>query len=343
MALKSFKDRNRFAVGIVSLLVAGGLIVFVFMVGSLRLFVSDYTMTGVFADSGGIRSGNDVRVAGVRVGQVTGVEPDFRRGHVIITWTVDDGVRLGRNTRAEVRLNTLLGGRYLKLSGPVGAPYMDDLPEAQRRVPLERTATPALVGEVLKNTSDTLTNLDTKTVDKVLGQLTEITRLRARGEETHVLSNVSKLADTLNEADPEIRRLLEAGERILDTVTRKEQQLTRLVDQFEIVFDALRQRRDELSRLFGRGNALVKELTGIIDRHERDLVKIIDDVNATVGDLGAHRDQLNTALAWAGPTFQGVAGIGGHGPWLEAAVSGAGPISPEVLRTLLNSRKGGGR
>ena len=127
MALKSFRDRDPVVLGLVSVAVIALLLVAVFLTGSLGLLASRYTVTGVFTDTGGLHSGNDVKVAGIKVGEVTAVEPDFSRGTVLITWEVDSGVDLGPQTRAEARTSNILGGRYLRLTGPVAEPYLADL------------------------------------------------------------------------------------------------------------------------------------------------------------------------------------------------------------------------
>ncbi|MFC7587330.1 MlaD family protein [Nonomuraea antimicrobica] len=119
MAGRSFRDRDKHAVGLVSLATLAAVLVGTFLVGSLGLLEGGYTVSGVFTDSGGLRTGNDVRVAGVRVGEVTEVRADYAQGQVVVTWRVDDGVRLGRGTRADITLSNLLGGRYVKLTGAV--------------------------------------------------------------------------------------------------------------------------------------------------------------------------------------------------------------------------------
>ena len=134
MALKSLRDANQKIVAIVTLSTLAAGCVFAFAVGQLHLFDRGYTMSGEFTDVAGLKKGQDVRVAGVKAGRVTGVEPDFRTGKVIVTWHVDAGIDLGPQTRADIATTTLLGGRYLKLSGPVARPYMADVPESRRRI-----------------------------------------------------------------------------------------------------------------------------------------------------------------------------------------------------------------
>ncbi|MFD0854973.1 MlaD family protein, partial [Actinomadura adrarensis] len=100
MALKSLRDTNQRVVAIITLTVVGAVCVFAFTVGQLRLFDRGYSMSGVFADTAGLKPGQDVRVAGVKAGRVTSVEPDFRTGTIIVEWEVNAGIDLGPATRA---------------------------------------------------------------------------------------------------------------------------------------------------------------------------------------------------------------------------------------------------
>ncbi|MFC5754975.1 MlaD family protein, partial [Actinomadura rugatobispora] len=215
MARTSFRDRNPLIVGIAGLTVLSLGVTISFLTGTLGLLKERYTMTGVFADTGGLRSGHEVEVAGVAVGEVTEVKPDFRNGRVMVTWKVDSKVELGPRTRAEIRMSNILGGRYLRLSGPV------------RRIPLERTATPITFNDLLNEGTGTLAKLDAKAVSSVLDQLRDVSR-QGRGRLGGALQNLTALAEAVNESDPQIARLLADGDRLIGLVNSKDRQLSQL-------------------------------------------------------------------------------------------------------------------
>ncbi|TDD22219.1 MlaD family protein [Nonomuraea diastatica] len=338
MALKSFRDRNKIAVGLVSVATLATLLVATFLVGNLGLLESGYHMSGIFVDSGGVRTGNDVRVAGVRVGKVTEVRPDYTRGHVVVTWKVDNDVRLGRSTRADIALSNLLGGRYVKLTGPVSPPYLDQLPEAQRRVPVTRTGVPTLINDAINDATRLVERLDTDAVDDLLTELGKIDTFK-RGRVTRLLENVGDLSETISKSEPQLRRLLDNGTKIMKVIEKKDEQLARLVDAIEVMLAELRHRRAELRTLLGDGSDLVRSTTRLIDRHEKSLVQVLDDNAAITTKLGDSNKQLNSLLAWAGPTFSGLSTMGGQGPWLEAIATGLGPIDPEVLAAIAKGRR----
>ncbi|MEU4224196.1 MlaD family protein [Nonomuraea sp. NPDC026600] len=338
MALKSFRDRNKIVVGLVSLAVLGAVLVATFLVGNLGLLEGGYYMSGTFVDSGGLRTGNDVRVAGVRVGKVTEVRPDYGQGNVVVTWKVDTDVRLGRATRADITLSNLLGGRYVKLSGPVAAPYVDQLPEAQRRIPVTRTGVPTLINDAIKDATHLVQKLDTKAVDDLLTELGKIDTSK-RGRITKLLKNIGDLSETISESEPQLQKLLDNGTKIMNVLERKDKQLARLIDAIEVMLHELRSRRNELRTLLGDGSDLVRSTTRLINEHEGTLVRVLDDTGAITTKLNSSKKEFNALLAWAGPTFSGLSTMGGQGPWLEAIATGLGPIDPEVLGAIAKDRK----
>ncbi|WP_433255916.1 MlaD family protein [Streptosporangium sp. CA-135522] len=338
MALKSFRDRNKTVVGLVSMAALGAILITTFLVGNLGLLEGGYTMSAVLPDSAGLQTGNDVRVAGVPVGKVTEVRADYGQGHVVVTWKVDDGIRLGPQTRAEITLSNLLGGRYVKLTGPVTRPYMDELPEEKRQIPMSRTSTPVLITDALKDATRLVQKLDTDSVDKLLSELAKLKPAR-KGRVSKLLDNIGELSEIISESEPQLRRLLDNGNKIMKVLDTKNAQLDRLIDSIAIMLDELRLRRDELKSLLGDGSDLVNSITTLVTEHEKNLIAVVDDVTAIGNRLDSTSGQgLNSTLAWVGPTFSGLATAGGQGPWVEAIATGLGPINPEVLGAIRKDR-----
>lgn len=339
MALKSFRDRSPVMVGLISLTVLSLAVVVAFLTGTMGLLEGGYAMSGVFSDTGGMRTGDAVRVAGVRVGEVTEIKPDFERTRIIITWKVDSAVKLGPQTRAEIKVANVLGGRYLRLAGPVGAPYMDDVPPRRRRIPPERTGVPVTVNEALKQATGVVSGLDTKAVDHVLSQLKGISQ-RGRGRAGNALAKLVKLNETINQANPELNQLLSNIERVNQLVTSKDRQLSQLLTQVQSLLGQLSERRVELSAVLGSGSTAVRSITHLIDKQQDELIAITTDLQATMQALGTPNAGFNSTLAWVGPTLNGISGIGGYGPWQEVAVTGLGPFGPDDIARLLPKRPG---
>src|SRR3546814_1877491 len=100
--VKSFRDRNQVVVGRVGLLLIAAGTASVFAVSTAGVLEDRYQMTAVFETTGGLTKNADVRLAGVPVGTVTSVDPDFERGIVVVRFEVDEGIDLGPGMTAEI-------------------------------------------------------------------------------------------------------------------------------------------------------------------------------------------------------------------------------------------------
>ena len=107
----------------------------VVLVGARRLEAAAgrrTTYTADFANASGISAGDDVRVAGIDVGKVTGVR--LERGVVHVEFTAEKGVAVARTARAEIKLATILGQHYLDL-----VPGKGDRLDGGGTIPLAQT------------------------------------------------------------------------------------------------------------------------------------------------------------------------------------------------------------
>ena len=327
--IPSARDLSPVLVGIVSISLIAATVAGALAVASLGLLQDRYEMSGAFADNGGLKTGSDVKVAGVKVGTVTGIHPDYDQGQVIMTWKVNQGVNLGSQTRAEVAIGTLLGGLHLRLSGPVERPFMHELPAARRRIPLERTVLPTTVLDALGSATNVLNKLDAEAVNRVLTKVADATANADRVPP--LLGNFNTLASAITARGDELDKLLDSGQKLGATLAAKDRELATLIETAGVVFDRLAGRRDQLANLLGSGSQRVKELSDLLAGKRGQLSSILTSLNVALEAADRQLPKLNQALSWAGPTFSGLASTAKHGPWLDVLVEDIGPDAAGIL------------
>lgn len=329
----SFRDFNKVWVGLISALVILAFTAFAYSVGTLGLLTPTYSMSGVFTNTGGMKVGREVRVAGVKAGKVTGITPDFDKGQVIITWKVNRGVRLGSKTKAEIVNANFLGGHYLRLSGPVKAPYMDELLSGERRIPLERTRTPFSLIDALGTTVRKVQAIDIEAVNRIVNEFADATEKTgpAFGE---LVTNLAKVTAAVNERDAELRRLVTNSQQITTTLAAKDAELFQLIDAADVLLTTLDQRRVELGTVLGSSSRVVTKLADLVAGQRGQLNALIGDFHTIIEAAGRQLPAINTGLAWTGPTFAGLASVGKHGPWADVVVYGLGLVNEETLCTV---------
>src|SRR6478752_5177483 len=116
--MKPFRERNPVIIGAVSLAVVALLVMAAFRAQDLPVIGGGDTYYAAFAESGGLKANDEVRIAGVRVGKVESVALDG--DHVEVKFRVDTDSGFGQDTRAEIKVKTLLGAMFLSLQ-PAGS------------------------------------------------------------------------------------------------------------------------------------------------------------------------------------------------------------------------------
>ena len=321
--LPSLRDVNQAVIGVVAIVLFMAFAVGAFAYGALDLTADRYALSAVFPSTGGIGKGADVRVAGVSVGEVTGVEPDFAAGQVVLRFEVDDGVDLGPATRAEIASATLLGGYYLRLSGPVEEPYLAELPgsDERRRIPLERTTAPISLVGTLSDTTRQVRALDIEAINDVLAQLAGATE-RNKELVPQLIDHLTTVGAAIQERDAELRTLVESGQKIAGTLADRDDEIVELVDAASVLLETLSQRRDELATVLGEGSEAVAALTRTITEHRAAIDSILEDAHVLLDGVDRSLGDLNTGLAYAGPVFELLGAVAGPEGGFDVSVEG---------------------
>jgi phospholipid/cholesterol/gamma-HCH transport system substrate-binding protein len=103
------------ATGAVVLLLAGGFLAYA-VAHSGRTTESGYELHARFDHIDGLNVGSDVRVAGVKVGTVVAENIDPKTYLADVTFTVQDGISLPKDSSAEITSDGLLGSKYVSLA-----------------------------------------------------------------------------------------------------------------------------------------------------------------------------------------------------------------------------------
>jgi len=327
----SFRDLPVRAVGIATLVAALAATVGAYAVASTDLLADTYQVSAVLEETGGLRPGDPVRVAGIEVGRVSSVEPDFDHGLVVATFDIDAGTDLGPETTVEVALATLLGGRYVRLAGPVEEPHLEDLPAERRRIPVARTRLPLGVIDALGQLTSTAEELDAEAIDHLLREAAAVAGDNA-GQVGDLLDDVVTLTEVLNARRDQIDELVDDTAQVTSALADRDDAIVQLIDASGALLSEIAAREAQVRLLLGSGSDAATTLADLVARNREELATILDDLDATTDVIDGRLPELHSALATAGPTVGAVADIGKTGPWLDVVLTG---LSVVQLRNVM--------
>jgi phospholipid/cholesterol/gamma-HCH transport system substrate-binding protein len=112
MAKRNFSE---LLAGAVVLVVAVGFMAYA-VANTGHMTLSGYILHAKFDSIDGLNVGSEVHMAGIKVGTITGVRIDPQSYRALVDFTVQNAIRLPKDSAAAINSDGLLGGKYLNLS-----------------------------------------------------------------------------------------------------------------------------------------------------------------------------------------------------------------------------------
>jgi phospholipid/cholesterol/gamma-HCH transport system substrate-binding protein len=314
---RPFRDRDPVRIGAVGLLVLALALLAAFRADDLPLIGGGDTYYARFSDAGGLRVNDEVRIAGVRTGEVRSIELD--RGAVRVGFTVDTDRDFGEDTTASIRIKTLLGAMYLSVE-PTGEGRLVE----GATIPVERTTSPYDVVETFSDLAETSDAIDTDQLAASLTTLADLTR-NTPEEFRATLDGVSRLSRTIASRDRQIRSLLLHLDRVTTVLDDRDRDIVALMRDADVLFRALVSRRDAVHALLVSTTELSRELTALVRQSRADLSPALEHVESTLAVLTKNEADIDSALRLLAPFVRVFTNVTGNGPWLDGYVMNLPP------------------
>jgi phospholipid/cholesterol/gamma-HCH transport system substrate-binding protein len=266
--------------------------------GSTNTYGADFT------DVTGLQLGDDVRIAGVRVGTVKNIEIERGADHhsyAHVVFTVQKSSPLPKSALVNLRYRNLVGQRYLDVEQGPGSPG-DVLPPGST-IPRSRTK-PAVDLTVLFQGFGKLTEgLGATEINKLSFEIIQTLQGEGGALET-LLSTVADLTNALADKDQVIGDVIDNLTSVLTAVGERDTELNDLIIQLKNFFTGLADDRhtignaiDGVNRLAVSTSGLLTQVRGPFKRDVKSITGLVDTLNANSGTLTYVIKQLPPTVA----------------------------------------------
>jgi len=319
-----FRERNPVTIGAAGLVAIALFMLAAFRADDLPLIGGGDIYYAQFGEAGGLKPNDEVRVAGVRVGQVEDITLDD--GHVLVKLRVDKGTEFGDETGASIRVKTLLGAMFLALE-PAGSGQLD--PDSE--IPLVRTASPYDVVEAFSGLASTEQRIDTDQLAQSLNVLADTFR-NTPDEVRSSLRGLSRLSQNVAARDEQLNTLLTNAAKVSKVLADRNDNLKQLFKDGNVLLQAVYERRQAVHNLLLATVKLSHQLTGLVKDTRADLKPALDHLDNVVDLLNARQDQLDDSLRLMAPFYRVFANTLGTGPWFDTFIQNLPPV-PALTNT----------
>lgn len=322
--LSPFRERNPVVIGAVGLTVLALLAVAAFNADRLPLIGDGETYSAAFAEAGGLKPGDEVRIAGVKVGKVK--EVDLDGDHVKVTFKIKGEPGFGTETGASIRIKTILGAKYLALH-PKGGGQLAPGSE----IPLKRTVPAYDVVQAFSDLTTTTEQVDTDRVAEAMDTIST-TFEDSPAEVRASIKGLSQISRTVASRDKALRELLDHANGVTEVLADRSSDFTTLVEDGDKLFKEISRRREAIHRLLKSSAALGIQLSGLVQDNDKEIGPALEGLNRVVEMLERNQSSLDRSIKLMAPYVRLFTNTLGNGRWFDSYVQNlvAAPVVPRT-------------
>ena len=299
----------RFAVYSVVCLLSVALVVLIF--GQFR-FEDETIYNAHFANVSGLRSGNFVRIAGVEVGKIKKISLD-RDSTLHVQFSVSPSAVLTEGTRAAVRYDDLIGGRFLALeegAGGVKRLHPGDT------IPLSQTEPALDLDALIGGFRPLFRALNPEQINALSGEL--IAAFQGQGPTiSSFLNQAAALTNTLGDRDRLIGQVIVNLNSVLGSLGGQSKQFAKAVDSLSELVKGLEARKQDISNAVAYGNAAAGSLADLLAQGRPPIKKVVNEADRTAGTIEADHDYFDNLLNTLPDAYQTVGRLGLYGDFFS--------------------------
>ncbi|MEJ7773821.1 MAG: MCE family protein [Nocardioidaceae bacterium] len=264
--------------------------VLVAIIGNLT-FAPSREYKAEFVDATGVVKGDDVRIAGVKVGTVKSIEI-VDRTRALVTFDVAEETPLTEATNASIRYRNLVGQRYISLTQEIG-----DTTELEdgATIPVSQTS-PALDLTVLFNGFKPLfVALSPDDINKLSYEIVQVFQGEG-GTVEGLLASTASVTSTLASRDEVIGSLLTNLDTVLADLADRDDQLTSLIRSFRTFVSGLKNDREAILSSLDQISELSVQTAGLVKGIRPDFVEDIKQLRRFAANTNRNKAELDRAL-----------------------------------------------
>jgi phospholipid/cholesterol/gamma-HCH transport system substrate-binding protein len=304
----AFTERRPWLIGLVSIAVLLAGTTLAFSINRFEGLRGVYSISADLTDAAGLQPGNEVRIAGVKVGKVTEITLTDHSARVDLE--ISDDIRIPQETDLEVKLKTLLGQKFIDLQFPrayleaVSAGNAEGATEgfltAGDVIPLEQTDVPFEVHQAAREGTAALEAIDKKALRRMLRVLAGTVEV-SKEEIAEAFTALDRAGEVLAPKSAGIGRLLRDLDDVSATLARSDRDIDELLGGGADLLEVLAARRAETSSLLAAADDLGRTLGLLLQVARGSIETGSRDLNSILLVAESELDSLERAIEELGP------------------------------------------
>ncbi|WP_273735394.1 MCE family protein [Mycolicibacterium septicum] len=244
-----------------------------------------------FTNVSGLKNGDLVRIAGVEVGKVRGI--DFNPDATLrVKFSTDESVVLTEGTRAAIRYDNVIGGRYLALEEGAGGTHRLD---AGGTIPASRTQAALDLDSVIGGFKPLFRALNPDQVNQLSGQLTAA--LSGQGATIgSFLREAAAVTTTLADRDDLIGQVVDNLNVVLGSLGSQTDRLDAAAGSLSELVHALAERKQDITASIAYTDAAANSIAGLLTEVREPAKKVVHETDRAAAIAVADHEYLDNMI-----------------------------------------------
>jgi phospholipid/cholesterol/gamma-HCH transport system substrate-binding protein len=279
-------------------------------IGNLSFFSSRHTYYAQVADVTGLDTGDPVDIAGVPVGQVSGIA--VQRAHALVTMSINDSVKLRSASDFGVRWRNVIGQKdmylYPSAYGAVLAPGTV--------LPLSHDVSDASVNALLNSLGPFLQSISpsegnafvTGVSGAIEGDTAQINQL---------LNSGAAVSKTVGDLNTQVGDIIGNLDQVLTAIASRSGDLGTLVTNLQLVSQSLASHNSLLDDVVGNLSQVSSDLASLLGANQSNLSQSISSLDTVLSTLNQNQQDLSEGLSGLGEGLAPYTEISAWGQWFQ--------------------------
>ena len=279
-------------------------------IGNITFFTHRVSYAADLADATGLQPADDVKIAGVTVGQVTGVK--VQRAHALVTFAVNTNVHIPADTQVGTQWHNVLGQQFLYLYPGHSAAEL----KPGGTLPLSQNAQQADVGALLNSLGPLLASLHPAEANQVVTAFAQALQ-GDQSEVDQLIDNAAAVSQSVGSVDTQVGQVVDNLNQVFGALAQRSGDLGTVIDNLDTIAQSLAGRNDLLQQTVTNLGTVAGEVAQLEADTHGSLSSAITNLEAVSADIQAHAGDLSQGLSTLGSGLAPYADISAYGQWFQ--------------------------
>jgi len=273
--------------------------------------------SAVFTDASRLKTGDSVRVAGIRVGTVNDIKlrPDKT---VLVKFDADRDIVLTTGTKAAVRYLNLVGDRYLEL---VDGPGSSRVMPAGSQIPDDRTMPALDLDLLLGGLKPVIQGLNPQDVNALTSSLIQVFQGQG-GTLQSLFAKTSSFSNALADNDQVIEQLIDNLNNVVGVLAKDGDKFAGSIDKLEQLISGLSGDRDPIGTAITSLDNGTASLASLLTEARPPLKGAVDQLNRLAPLVDNDKDRLEHAIQLMPANYRKLVRLGAYGSFIQYYICG---------------------